>query len=406
MTKKQTHWVGFLCGILLFCITLFREAFFLSSFFGIYTLIFLKSASILVLGYFFARIIDVKPVKFLITGICFEAATRLFMPFAYLLNERVHKIYKYPTFRTVIIPVTNYAEQIARNIGSDMGSVQYFETGSCYDEELFYTFEPSKFSFQHIDFTNEYTINSKGARDDEESLVKPEIVFIGDSFTTGLGVNQDENFASLVEKKLQKKALNLGVPSYGTARESLLMKRFDLDSCKYIVLQYCSNDDVENQAYVANNFKLNKRSEKDYKAAQIYNQLVLNYYPFRYTYSLFAKRTLYLIADLTTPKAAAAPSTKQITSEPSEDFVKILQKIQADYPDKKIIVFDLGLFKTFDVFSIKVKKLIEQHQLKNVELLDTSKFINCEECYYNLDFHITPKGHAILADSLAKRIKI
>lgn len=102
----------------------------------------------------------------------------------------------------------------------------------------------------------------------------------------------------------------------------------------------------------------------------------------------------------------AVPKVYALPSEPSEEFVKILQKIQADYLDKKIIVFDMGLFKTFNAFSIKVKKLIDQHQLKNVELLDTSKFINCDECYYNLDFHITPKGHAILADSLAKRIKI
>lgn len=102
----------------------------------------------------------------------------------------------------------------------------------------------------------------------------------------------------------------------------------------------------------------------------------------------------------------AVPKVYAFPSEPSEEFVKILQKIQADYPDKKIIVFDMGLFKTFNPFSIKVKKLIDQHQLKNVELLDTSKFINCDECYYNLDFHIIAKGHAILADSLAKRIKI
>lgn len=38
----------------------------------------------------------------------------------------------------------------------------------------------------------------------------------------------------------------------------------------------------------------------------------------------------------------------------SEDFVKILQKIQAEYTDKKIIVFDLGLFKTFDALRIKI----------------------------------------------------
>src|SRR6218665_568648 len=178
MTQKQLFWIGFLFGILLFSISLFRETIFINSYFGIYTLIFLKSVSILILGYFFARIINVKPISFLIIGICFEGTVRLVMPMAYSINERVSKIYKYPGLRNVIYPITNYTKDIARNIGSDMGSVQYFEKGSRHDEELFYTFEPGEFKFKHIDFENEYSINSKGARDDEESLDNPEIVFI------------------------------------------------------------------------------------------------------------------------------------------------------------------------------------------------------------------------------------
>ncbi|RYU95600.1 SGNH/GDSL hydrolase family protein [Emticicia agri] len=405
MTKKQINWVGFLVGILLFSISLFRETLFINSYFGIYTLLFLKSASILVLGYFFARIIGVRPIRFLIVGICFEAFIRLTMPFAGPINDRVKKIYKYPTLKNIIFPITDYAQNIARNIGSDMGSVQYFETGSRYDEELFYTFEPSQFSFKHINFDNEYSINSKGARDDEASLQKPEIIFIGDSFTTGIGVNQDETFSSKVEKALQKKTLNIGVPSYGTARESLFLKRFDLDSCKYIVLQYCNNDDNENKAFVDNNFKLNKRSEKDYKDAQIYNELVLHYYPFRYTYSLFAKKLLYTLADLMAKKTTSQPQAKAVTNDPVINFFKILQGIQATYPEKKIIVFELGLFATSEEFYKELKKLVETHQLKNVELIDTSKFINCDGCYYSLDFHIKPKGHQLMADTLVNYLK-
>ena len=93
------------------------------------------------------------------------------------------------------------------------------------------------------------------------------------------------------------------------------------------------------------------------------------------------------------------------TNTPVADFFKILQKIQSDYPDKKIIVFELGLFATSGEFYQQLKKLTEANQMKNVELLDTSEFINCEECYYSLDFHITPKGHQILADTLVNHIK-
>lgn len=406
MTKKQIQWVGILTGIILFTITVFRETLFINSFFGIYTLMFFKTSSILLIGYFFSKIIRINSVRFLAIGICFEILIRLSMPLVYPLHERVVKISRYPAIRNALQPVSNYMLNIARKIGSDMGSVQYLETGSRYDKELFYTFKQGKFTFQHIDFKNEYIINSKGARDDEQSLRNPEVVFIGDSFTTGIGVNQEETFASLVEKRLKTTTLNLGVPSYGTAREMLLLKRFNLDSCKYIVLQYCNNDDNENQAFIANNLSLNKRSEKDYKAAQIYNELVLHYYPFRYIYSLFAKKILYLLADLSSGNVSNTPEAQEQPTESIVSFFKILQKIQADYPDKKIIVFELGLFSTDDGFYHKLKKQVDENTMKNVELINTAEFINCEQCYYNLDFHITPKGHEILADSLAKRIKI
>ncbi|HEY1056322.1 MAG TPA: hypothetical protein VGE24_14345, partial [Emticicia sp.] len=100
------------------------------------------------------------------------------------------------------------------------------------------------------------------------------------------------------------------------------------------------------------------------------------------------------------PKAQAV-----VKNTSAEDFFKILQRLQAEHPDKKIIVFELGLFATSSDFYVQLKELVDAQQLKNIDIIDTSKFINCEDCYYSLDFHITPKGHQILADTLVNHLK-
>jgi hypothetical protein len=55
---------------------------------------------------------------------------------------------------------------------------------------------------------------------------KRRLVFLGDSFVWGFGVEDDEIFTSLIETKSdrQVEAVNLGVPGYGTDQELLLWK--------------------------------------------------------------------------------------------------------------------------------------------------------------------------------------
>lgn len=58
------------------------------------------------------------------------------------------------------------------------------------------------------------------------------ILMLGDSFTFGFGVNSDQTFASLLEKKLRRETgmnvnvINAGVPSYGTLQEVRYLKAY------------------------------------------------------------------------------------------------------------------------------------------------------------------------------------
>ena len=48
---------------------------------------------------------------------------------------------------------------------------------------------------------------------------RPGIAVLGDSHAMGWGVNDDETFSAVLEKKIDKPVYNLAVSGYGTIRE-------------------------------------------------------------------------------------------------------------------------------------------------------------------------------------------
>lgn len=93
-------------------------------------------------------------------------------------------------------------------MGNNIRSTIQFEANvSKYDPELFYTLKPGKGRYESFEFDIPLYINSKGLRDDEKSLMKPKIIFLGDSFTMGWGVGQEESFSSVFEKKTRLNTL-------------------------------------------------------------------------------------------------------------------------------------------------------------------------------------------------------
>ena len=83
-----------------------------------------------------------------------------------------------------------------------------------------------------------FSVNSLGLRDYEYSLKKPKSVFrilmLGDSFTEGYGVELEETFSKLVEKKLNTdkkekfEVINAGVTGYSPLLEYQYLNPQDL----------------------------------------------------------------------------------------------------------------------------------------------------------------------------------
>ena len=166
-------------------------------------------------------------------------------------------------FRPTVLDLAPALKSIIREyyIGVHRSIVQIEPTCANYDPELTYTLKPGNCRFNNIEFQTGYSINSLGLRDSEESLVAPEIIALGDSFTMGWGVNGSETFAKVLENRTGKKVLNAGISSYGTAREVLLLKRLDQSNLKHLIVQYNSGDFFENDTFVDNGWRLPISSE-------------------------------------------------------------------------------------------------------------------------------------------------
>lgn len=103
------------------------------------------------------------------------------------------------------------------------------------------------------------TINSKGLRDREYPYEKPEgtkrILVLGDSFTWGYGVADNEVFTELLEADLQGRqpefeVLNTGVLGWGTDQEYLYLVHEGLKySPDYVILALYSVNDPRNNYY-------------------------------------------------------------------------------------------------------------------------------------------------------------
>ncbi len=133
-----------------------------------------------------------------------------------------------------------------------------------YDETLGWRNIPG---WKAATFKRTLTINSLGLRDREYPHAKPEGVFrilvLGDSFTWGYGISDDEIFTELLESDLNRaghrvEVLNAGVSGWGTDQELLFLEKegFNYEPDLVILAFYLYND-PENIAF-SRQYGLNK----------------------------------------------------------------------------------------------------------------------------------------------------
>lgn len=143
--------------------------------------------------------------------------------------------------------------------------LQFDKRYAVYDPGLFYTLKPgARFNFSNIEFSNEYRTNRLGMRDEDSSLRAPEVVCIGDSYTMGWGVEQSACYPSKLRDICGLRVANMGMASYGTARELASLGRVDTSRMQWLIIQYCTNDQDENRGAVEHGYRLPISSAENY----------------------------------------------------------------------------------------------------------------------------------------------
>jgi len=106
----------------------------------------------------------------------------------------------------------------------------------------------------HSDYDVKYTTNGFGHRGVPVATAKQpgekRYAYLGDSFTFGMGVNDDETFTEVLASRGKVRHLNFGVPGYSTDQEVLYAEdkvaRFEPDVVVLVV--YLGNDLIDNLA--------------------------------------------------------------------------------------------------------------------------------------------------------------
>ena len=133
----------------------------------------------------------------------------------------------------------------------DWSILQGDPAASRYDPELLYLLRPGTIRFSNREYSTTLEVNQEGLRDDAESLDGPDLIVLGDSYALGWGVEQEESFPQVLERRSGLVVLNAAMPSYGTGRELALLERLDTSRARAVVVQYFLNDYAENRAFSA-----------------------------------------------------------------------------------------------------------------------------------------------------------
>lgn len=288
--------------------------------------------------------------------------------------------------------------------------IQIVPECSEYDSCFFYNLKANNnCNFTNIEFSNPYTTNSKGFRDDDSSMQQPEVICLGDSYIMGWGVNQQEAVPAVLESATGKKVLNAGMSSFGTAREVKRLATLDTAAMKYLVVQYCPNDNEENKAWADNKGELPISSQASYDSLKTKNEWNKKYFPGKY----FLVAMQYWGKEKIKSMLGRPPSVIGLPIEPARDakmFLDIMKTAPVDFRKTKLIVFEaVELAHVNNIFLEELKKQLQQPENKaffadNVVTIDLSGKLDKSD-YYILDGHLRPSGHQKIAAEIAKQIQ-
>lgn len=372
-------------------------------------------------------------------------------PSSPISNWSKKKYYGFAIFSTTLMLLVGLAciewflsyqlKQIAHSEKMQAGLIQF-------DNSLGWQLSPGwKGTHSHHDFNTLYTINRTGLRHFAELQPKSgQVAVLGDSFTFGLGVADNETFTAHMNKAdPENYFINLGVPGYSTDQEYLLLKRFSqynvLDSVLLVV--YLSNDLFDNQLpfpmqadhakpffslqagqLIANKTPLTTASKAARARKSSLTDIVLGDTQLETTWLTQALGSLTIFRQLDLLQNPAQLSDQYFKERFSEAIVLFLALTDAIkelpttskqlnialLPGISYITQPTSLSAQYQEYlrKILVQKLSDKTGINVIDLASTmrtdSNANNHQKWYFPNEGHLTPAGHEFVAKTLIQNL--
>ncbi|THB66093.1 MAG: hypothetical protein D6E12_11355 [Desulfovibrio sp.] len=309
------------------------------------------------------------------------------------------------------------------HLRTDRDLVQYLPECAQWDPDLFYILRPGGCHLDSREFEFDVSVNELGLRD-REFPEGPEIMALGDSEGFGWGVEQDQTYAKVLETQVDRTVLNGGVPSYGTAREMILLKRMDRSNLQAVVIVYNVNDYEENVSFLEGGGNLEISGQERWEAIVEEHAEVNAYYPGKHIYSVLKIAWTMFGEDAVRQEqtraathgaeaegggeAMAATNDDAPISE-AEAFVQVLSYFPELLEDKVLVVCEVNERAKHNdsTFVDEVAALMEQDRgpagLRELVVLDMSQYLT-DEHFYIMDGHMNAAGHQLVGETLARAL--
>lgn len=339
-------------------------------------------------------------------------------------------------------------EILIRLIGYERTTITPLTGFHEYDPELGWKLIPDYRSrFVHRDFNVEVKTNSDGLRDDEYSRQKNgdtiRVVSLGDSFTWGWGVENDEVYMQVAEDSLDGfEIVNMGQNGYGTGQELLLFQRLGpAYSPDLVTLGFFYNDLTDNVAgrgkplfdLVGDDLVIDNGAESASLEFRIKSFLVTNSHLFVLANYEYERLRLWLRELFRAPtNSAASVHYSRYAKEPDEVsekkwaiFEKIVSELKREASDKLLIIYIpdrtevetdkegyLKITDDRDVYDIDyMRKRLGQIAAKNdIPYLDMTEIFRDEysrnrNLYLEHDRHMSKAGHALAGEVMSRELR-
>ena len=271
------------------------------------------------------------------------------------------------------------------------------------------------------EFRNRIQTNSYGFRGMQDFLPqrdgKLRIMALGDSFTLGFGVEEDEVFANKTAAILQNRlsipveALNLGVLAYGTIQEFMLFQKYKYLKPDVVILGFFARDafageggnDLEDNYMFFHKYIKGKANQEE------------SYLSFTRRVRIFLKKysNLYRSAELYfggyfRKKYSPGWENPELKKEAWEITSNYLSRFDDELQNQNIVCFLVWIPFPATVVdqNHSVADNIAALSLHNIILVDLLEEMksNPMDYYYSLDSHWNAKGHDLVARLLSKKI--